>query len=102
MHGSADTPDEELLRRFAATGDANAFELLLWRHERMVMGVCRRVVRDGHDAEHAFRFKAYGTVMTMSFFQITLDICPRADTMDSGSKHSRVRSPTWQPCWIMP
>ena len=54
-HASADTPDEELLRRFAATGDANAFELLLWRHERMVMGVCRRVLRDVHDAEDAFQ-----------------------------------------------
>src|SRR5580704_7921560 len=54
-YASVDTPDEELLRRFAATGDANAFELLLWRHERMVMGVCRRVLRDVHDAEDAFQ-----------------------------------------------
>lgn len=54
-HASADTEDGELLRRFAATGDANAFELLLWRHERMVMGVCRRVLRDVHDAEDAFQ-----------------------------------------------
>jgi len=54
-HGSADTPDEELLQRFAATGDANAFELLLWRHERMVMGVCRRVLRDGPRREDAFQ-----------------------------------------------
>jgi RNA polymerase sigma factor (sigma-70 family) len=55
LHASADTEDGELLRRFAATGDANAFELLLWRHERMVMGVCRRVLRDVHDAEDAFQ-----------------------------------------------
>jgi RNA polymerase sigma factor (sigma-70 family) len=54
-HASADTEDGELLRRFAVTGDANAFELLLWRHERMVMGVCRRVLRDVHDAEDAFQ-----------------------------------------------
>src|SRR5438105_7003385 len=51
----ADTEDAELLRRFAAAGDGNAFELLLWRHERMVMGVCRRVLRDVHDAEDAFQ-----------------------------------------------
>jgi RNA polymerase sigma factor (sigma-70 family) len=54
-HGGADTPDEVLLQHFAATGDANAFELLLWRYERMVMGVCRRVLRDVHDAEDAFQ-----------------------------------------------
>jgi RNA polymerase sigma factor (sigma-70 family) len=54
-HASADTEDGELLRRFAATGDGNAFELLLWRHKRMVMGVCRRVLRDVHDAEDAFQ-----------------------------------------------
>src|SRR5262249_55518639 len=54
-HASADTEDGELLRRFAATGDVNAFELLLWRHERMVLGVCRRVLRDVHDAEDAFQ-----------------------------------------------
>src|SRR4029077_4969252 len=54
-HASANTPDEELLRRFVASGDATAFELLLWRHERMVMGVCRRILRDIHDAEDAFQ-----------------------------------------------
>jgi RNA polymerase sigma factor (sigma-70 family) len=54
-HTNAETQDEELLRRFGATGDADAFELLLWRHERMVMGVCRRVLRNRHDAEDAFQ-----------------------------------------------
>jgi RNA polymerase sigma factor (sigma-70 family) len=50
---AADPTDEELLRRFAAAGDVAAFELLFWRHERMVAGVCRRVLRDVHDAEDA-------------------------------------------------
>lgn len=47
--------DAELLARFAATRDPAAFELLVWRHGAMVLGVCRRAVRDEHLAEDAFQ-----------------------------------------------
>jgi RNA polymerase sigma factor (sigma-70 family) len=47
--------DAELLRRFQASGDEAAFELLVWRHGPMVLGICRRILRDAHAAEDAFQ-----------------------------------------------
>jgi RNA polymerase sigma factor (sigma-70 family) len=47
--------DSELLDRFFARRDEAAFELLVWRHGPMVLGVCRRVLQDAHDAEDAFQ-----------------------------------------------
>lgn len=48
-------PDAELLRRFAHDRDEAAFELLVWRHGAMVLGLCRRAVRDEQLAEDAFQ-----------------------------------------------
>jgi RND family efflux transporter MFP subunit len=47
--------DAQLLERFVATGDEAAFELLVWRHERLIFGLCRRILHDRHDAEDAFQ-----------------------------------------------
>ena len=47
--------DAELLLRFVRQRDEAAFELLVWRHGPMVLGVCRRVLRDAHGAEDAFQ-----------------------------------------------
>ncbi len=43
--------DQELLRRFVARRAETAFAALMQRHGPMVLGVCRRLLGDAHDAE---------------------------------------------------
>jgi RNA polymerase sigma factor (sigma-70 family) len=47
--------DAQLLEAFLARREGAAFEALLRRHGPMVLGVCRRVLRNAHDAEDAFQ-----------------------------------------------
>jgi RNA polymerase sigma factor (sigma-70 family) len=50
--------DQQLLERFVACRDAaseSAFTVLVQRHGPMVLGVCRRMLADPHDAEDAFQ-----------------------------------------------
>jgi RNA polymerase sigma factor (sigma-70 family) len=58
LHATAATgvTDAELLRRYAATRDEAAFELLVRRHASAVWAACRRILSaDAHAAEDAFQ-----------------------------------------------
>jgi RNA polymerase sigma factor (sigma-70 family) len=47
--------DAELVERFLARREETAFAALVKRHGPMVLGVCRRLLDDEHDAEDAFQ-----------------------------------------------
>lgn len=47
--------DGQLLETFIQRRDEAAFEALLDLHGPMVLGVCRRVLGNHHDAEEAFQ-----------------------------------------------
>ena len=47
--------DRELLMRFSRHRQEDAFSQLVDRHATMVLSVCRRILRDHHEAEDAFQ-----------------------------------------------
>jgi RNA polymerase sigma factor (sigma-70 family) len=53
--GAGGRTDRQLLHGFARQRDEGAFALLVRRHGAMVLGVCRRVLRQQQDAEDAFQ-----------------------------------------------
>jgi len=53
--GSSDLPDSQLLHRYVAAGAADAFAVLVRRHERVVYHVCRVILGNSADADDAFQ-----------------------------------------------
>jgi RNA polymerase sigma factor (sigma-70 family) len=53
--GTTDAPDRDLLARFVAARDEDAFAEIVRRHGPMVLAVCRRVTGRAHDADDAFQ-----------------------------------------------
>jgi RNA polymerase sigma factor (sigma-70 family) len=47
--------DMQLLERWLTLRDEAAFEVLLWRHGPMILGVCRRLLNNTADVENAFQ-----------------------------------------------
>jgi RNA polymerase sigma factor (sigma-70 family) len=55
VHDAAGITDAQLVELFLARRDEAAFAALVHRHGPMVLGVCRRLLNDPHDAEDAFQ-----------------------------------------------
>jgi RNA polymerase sigma factor (sigma-70 family) len=55
VRDGAGLTDGQLLTRFIENRDEAAFAAILRRHGSMVWGVCRRLLRNHHDAEDAFQ-----------------------------------------------
>lgn len=47
--------DAQLLEGFAVRREEACFEVLVWRHGSLVLNLCRRILRDAHEAEDAFQ-----------------------------------------------
>ena len=47
--------DAQLIEAFIQHRDELAFEMLVWRHGRMVLNLCRRILHDEHQAKDAFQ-----------------------------------------------
>jgi RNA polymerase sigma-70 factor (ECF subfamily) len=55
LQSAGDMTDGQLLERFLSGHEEAAFEVLVRRHGPMVLGVCRRILSNAHDADDAFQ-----------------------------------------------
>src|SRR5687768_3920755 len=55
LHDETRVSDAQLVGGFLEGRDESAFAALVQRHGPMVLGVCKRILRDHHEAEDAFQ-----------------------------------------------
>jgi RNA polymerase sigma factor (sigma-70 family) len=55
LHPDGAPTDGQLLEAYVARRDGGSFEALVHRHAAMVLGVCRRIAGNSHDADDAFQ-----------------------------------------------
>ena len=86
---TAGRPDSELLEQFVTRHDAAPFEALVRRHGPMVLGVCRRVLPNPHDAEDAFH------LMRSVVCMLLLAGCSAAPAADLSSATLTLSTNSW-------
>ena len=113
---AAAVSDARLLERFVASRDQAAFELLLRRHGPMVLGVCRRLLAQPHDAEDAFQATfltlvrkadsiAHGAAVGSWLYQVAYRVSLRARAARAARARreqrdvDRLPAPAAEPAW---
>jgi RNA polymerase sigma factor (sigma-70 family) len=100
--GGCSLTDAQLLDDFVKRGEQASFEVLVWRHGTMIFNLCRRILRDSHDAEDAFQAtflvfarkastigkrEAVGSWLYKVAYRIALRVRAR------GAKHGKAHAP---------
>lgn len=107
--------ERELLERFVAEQDEHAFRVLVENHGRMVLAVCRSVLREPFEVEDAFqrtflllvrkagtigRRAALGPWLHRAALRIAMQI--RCDAERRGAHRQRASSPAIEPVETVP
>jgi RNA polymerase sigma factor (sigma-70 family) len=97
--GDSGVSDADLLGRYLSARDQAAFELLVWRYHRLVLGVCRRLLSDPADVEDAFQAtflvlaRKAGAIRRRASVSSWLYGVARRVALEAGGRNARRRIP---------